>query len=128
MMVARLRAVPIALTDIGIAVGLGLAVACPRILALDCGRLVRRGAEFSFSLYALHVPVAIMTGALLESVLGRHGIEIPGPWAYSAFALALAVVLLVSDLFARLTEDRTEAFRSWLSRLVPTGRRARRAS
>jgi peptidoglycan/LPS O-acetylase OafA/YrhL len=117
MVLSRAKVTPIVMTDAGIAVGLALALASRPIACFRIAEaVVRRGAGFSYSLYVLHVPVALLIGATLETLGWPRGLAAPGAAAYSAFAITCALTLAAAWLFARATEDHTAAFRRWLKR------------
>lgn len=88
-------------------------------LLRGCSRL----AHSSFSLYAIHMPVVVFIGAWAIPDRGDR-LSLVGP---SAVFLLLIVVLLVviAELFARFTEQRTEIVRTVLLRRL--GQRAGRS-
>jgi peptidoglycan/LPS O-acetylase OafA/YrhL len=83
------------------------------------GRLHAPLANFSFSLYAIHMPVIIFARAGAGHFLGR---DWPAQLATPAnYAMAIAVVLVTcvsGYAFSRLTEARTSAARRALRRLL----------
>jgi peptidoglycan/LPS O-acetylase OafA/YrhL len=112
MVLSRTQWLPLVATDVGIALGLALALATRRIARLQIADgWVRRGADFSFSLYLLHVPVGLAAGALLERAGWPRDLAPPGAATYSAFGLAVCIALGAAFLFARATEANTGAVR-----------------
>jgi peptidoglycan/LPS O-acetylase OafA/YrhL len=79
--------------------------------------LVGRFADFSFTLYLVHMPVVIFIAAALT----RNG---TARWQPSAAHLAMlvpltAVILAYAWLVARFTEARTARARRWITRRIP---------
>src|SRR5262249_60417101 len=67
MVVSRAALVPQSVTDWFVAGGLALAVTNAAIMRWTTGvPAIPRGAGFSYSLYAIHLPVCIFIGALME--------------------------------------------------------------
>ncbi|HTG38744.1 acyltransferase family protein [Sphingomonas sp.] len=87
----------------------------PRFLA----PLARFGASGSFSLYAIHFPIAMLAAGL---IVGPQRLS-PGVHAVAIVALLLGASIILAALFARPTEARTGAFRAWLMRRT-AGRRS----
>jgi peptidoglycan/LPS O-acetylase OafA/YrhL len=128
MILSRAKVAPQLATDGGVAVGLAIALACAPIVRVRIvDSLVRRGAAFSFSLYILHLPVALVIGAALEKLGWRRELAPPGLAAYVAFGITVALTMAVAYGFARLTEDHTAAVRRWLwrSSAMPKGAETR---
>jgi peptidoglycan/LPS O-acetylase OafA/YrhL len=120
MVLSRANAVPMLMTDTGIAIGLAIALASQPIASFRIAdRIVTRGAAFSFSLYLLHLPVGLLVGAVLERLGWPSGLAPPGPATHSAFVVTVLFALLAAYLFARVTEDNTATFRRWLRRSTP---------
>jgi peptidoglycan/LPS O-acetylase OafA/YrhL len=119
LIVSRAALLPSVATDLGVGIGLTLAVACRGIAnAPVLERLAARGASFSYSLYLLHLPVGVFAGAILQRLGFPQTLMLPGPRAYAAFALIAAAALSAAMLFARLTESHTASFRRFLSRQI----------
>ncbi len=77
-------------------------------------------ANFSFSIYSIHMPILVLCRVLVDSTLGPTYALQPatlGNWGI-LFAV-LAIVLLASYNFARLTEAQTGAARRFLSASLP---------
>jgi len=115
LVISRAAVLPGPVTDIGVAIGLALALACPRIVSFNIAqRLVRRGAGLSYSLYVIHLPLVIFVGAILERSGWPKTLAPPGPQTYAAFACVVAAAIGAAYLFAKATEDNTAAVRGWL--------------
>jgi peptidoglycan/LPS O-acetylase OafA/YrhL len=81
-------------------------------------------ADFSFSLYATHMPVVIFARALIGHFLGRDWAMQLATGANYAMAIAIAIAAIASAYgFSRLTEAKTgaarRALRGALDRLIP---------
>ena len=130
LVLSRLAVVPPLVSDFLIAIGITTAVSCRELMRIgDKVSFVRRGAAFSYSLYLIHLPVCIFIGALYERFAGwpSHLVQ-PDGMGILAFCVMVAATLLIANLFARLTEDHTSAFRRRLMQLranfprtAPTG-------
>jgi peptidoglycan/LPS O-acetylase OafA/YrhL len=105
------------LTDLGIGAGLALALACPTIANADLlSSIAARGAGFSYSLYLIHLPLAVFVGGLLERLGWPSVLTPPGLPTMAAFAITVVAAISGAILFARLTENHTAAFRRFLTR------------
>lgn len=119
LVVSRLQVVPPFVTDLAVGLGTALAIANARLLTwCPLQRPVRIGADFSYSLYLIHVPVTVFAGALLERFGWPAALVQPGFAAYAAFAALVGVALVAAFLFAQATERHTDRVRRIL-----TGRR-----
>jgi peptidoglycan/LPS O-acetylase OafA/YrhL len=119
LVVSRTAVLPLFVTDLGVGIGLALAVACRGIAnAPIVEPLAARGASFSYSLYLIHLPVGVFAGAILQRLGFPETLMLPGPSAYASFALIAATALTAAILFAQLTERHTASFRRFLTRRV----------
>jgi peptidoglycan/LPS O-acetylase OafA/YrhL len=113
--VARLQLAPPVWTDLIVGFGTALAIANRRLLRwCPFERPVRTGAGFSYSLYLVHLPVAVLCGALLERIGWPAALVVPSSSAYAVYAGMVLVVLAVAFAFAQVTERHTAAVRSLL--------------
>lgn len=114
MLLARTHLFPGWIMDLAIAVSFGAALCSARMLALcPAPRLLAALADTSYSLYVIHLPVIMLTVALLETG------AIAGPIEASAanlwmFALTSAIAVGAAILFAAGTEAHTARFRRML--------------
>jgi len=131
LVLSRAALLPSLVTDACVAGGLAIAVASPVVMQWTAGvYAVPRGAAFSYSLYAIHLPVCVFVGALLERFAGwPHTLVQPDVRGLLAFGLMVICALAAARGFAYLTEDRTAAVREWLMSLRTSARwQAGRAS
>ena len=114
-LVSRLQAVPPVCTDLIVGLGTALAIANSRLLAwCPLPGLVRTGADFSFSLYLIHVPVTVLLGAFLERLGWPPSLVAPGLPAYLAFSCLVTGALVAAFAFAQATERHTGKVRRLL--------------
>ena len=117
LVLSRTSLVPGLLADLGVGLGLAVALSCRQISNADIlSPIAARGAAFSYSLYLIHLPIGVFVGGVLERFGWPTTLIMPGPAAYSAFALIVATALTCAYLFAQLTEKHTARFRRFLSR------------
>jgi len=119
LVVSRAALVPQSVTDWFVAGGLALAVTNAAIMRWTTGvPAIPRGAGFSYSLYAIHLPVCIFIGALMERfVQWPTTLVQPDLRGILAFIVMIAGALVAARGFAFLTEDKTAALREWLTNL-----------
>ena len=96
-------------------VGLVFGAATGRLAFLNFRPLVLVG-QASYSLYLIHLPIGVFVGGVLERLGWPATLIAPGPAAYAAFALIVAIALACAYLFAQLTEKHTARFRRFLSK------------
>lgn len=114
LIVSRLALMPQPVCDVFIALAFAVVLwamlrgAAPRVTGLQL--LANYGANASFSLYAIHYPVALFAIA----VAGWNARLQPGSGALWRFALAVLVAVTAGWIFARLTEARTPRLRAAL--------------
>ncbi|MGA5299886.1 acyltransferase family protein [Nucisporomicrobium flavum] len=84
-----------------------------------------RYADSSYSLYAVHLPIAALIAALLTPQAAHRWAPSPAHWL--ALAALSAVLVAAGWLFARVTERHTSRLRAVLDSLLrsPAGRHAR---
>jgi len=81
-------------------------------------------ADFSFSLYSIHMPILIFARALVGHVLGRDwASQLATPQNYAVGFVTMGVIIVVAYVFSRFTEAKTgftrRALRGMLDRLIP---------
>jgi hypothetical protein len=126
LVLSRLGIVALHATDLIAAFGITAAVSCRGLMKIGSGiPAISRGAAFSYSLYLIHLPTGIFIGALYERFAGWPSRLVqPDFKGLLGFAVMIGVVLFIANLFARLTEDHTTAFRRKLMSLRTNSGRA----
>jgi peptidoglycan/LPS O-acetylase OafA/YrhL len=109
--VARAMVIPIFATDICTVIGLVLAFGCRPLMAWKRFDIFSRLAAFSYSLYAIHLPVVVLCARVLE----WSGEMSPQPEvsarATAAFVLSVAIATAAAYGFAKATEANTSFIR-----------------
>lgn len=76
-------------------------------------------ADFSFSLYAIHMPILIFARAGASAMLGEAWVtQLAQPANYVLALVVMATILLIAWVFSRFTEARTGAARRVLRRAM----------
>jgi peptidoglycan/LPS O-acetylase OafA/YrhL len=109
---SRARILPDVATDLVITAGLVLVFACKQMMQRDFfGPIIARAAGFSYSLYAIHLPVVVLCARALE----RAGFTGPEPGIGFgngiAFVGSILIALVAAVVFASVTEANTETVR-----------------
>ena len=119
LLVSRLKIAPVLITDLCVAAGFALCLMSRPLMQWrpwrPVERIVRRGAGLSYSLYLIHLPVAVFALGLMEAWLAwpAHVVQ-PGAAGWIIFAALIGFILLSAWLFAKATEDNTETLRRFL--------------
>ena len=77
-------------------------------------------ADFSFSLYSIHMPILILLRSVEDSVMGPEWakqLATPAHWA--SLAVVMSICVAVAYVFSRFTEAHTGAARRYLSGALP---------
>jgi peptidoglycan/LPS O-acetylase OafA/YrhL len=117
--ISRLSILPVLATDLWVAAGFALCLTSRPLMQWTAwrpfDRLIRRGAGFSYSLYLTHLPVAVFGLGLLEHYFSwpAHLVQ-PTMSGWLAFTALTVLAISAAWLFAKGTEDRTEAARAAL--------------
>ncbi|WP_166787876.1 acyltransferase family protein [Cryobacterium adonitolivorans] len=78
-------------------------------------------AHYSFSLYAIHMPiVALLSAVLVPDVADRWT---PGPWTILAFLAIVVFLEVLAAVFASFTESKTDTVRGWMRAPLARSRR-----
>jgi peptidoglycan/LPS O-acetylase OafA/YrhL len=114
-LLSRMQVVPIYGTDLIVGLGTALAVANKRLLRWGLfGRPIRIAADFSYSLYLIHIPVTVFLGGVIEHFGWPSRLVAPGVPAYAVFAGLVAASLVLAALYAQATERHTSRVRQLL--------------
>ena len=75
-------------------------------------------ADFSFSLYSIHVPMLIFARAAVGHILGRDwALQLATPQHYASATAIMAATIASAYVFSRFTEAKTSAARRALRRI-----------
>ncbi|EIM24727.1 acyltransferase family protein [Microvirga lotononidis] len=109
---SRTQSVPVYATDLMVGLGTALAIANGRLLGwCPLRKPVRIGADFSYSLYLIHVPVTVLLGGIIEHFGWHSTLVVPSAPVYAAFAGLVISALVAAFLFAQVTERHTDRVR-----------------
>jgi peptidoglycan/LPS O-acetylase OafA/YrhL len=76
-------------------------------------------ASFSFSLYALHVPMIVFLKHLVVSNFGLRQLSPSEPWHIAVYIAMLGIIMIGSYLSYWLFESRTYRIRNLAKTLLP---------
>ncbi|MBV8450048.1 MAG: acyltransferase, partial [Hyphomicrobiales bacterium] len=83
LVVSRTTLVPGVVADLGVGIGLAIAISCRKIASAEILKSVAaRGAAFSYSLYLIHLPIGVFVGGLLERLGWPRTLVAPALEAY----------------------------------------------
>ena len=106
-------------TDIVISLGTALAIACRPVITFSIApRLFAWMAGFSYTLYAIHLPLVFLIIAIFQSIGFPRDKILAGPVAFMEFCITVVVCLLVAFLVSLVTERKTNQARAALLRAL----------
>ncbi len=109
------------MTDLIIAAGAAAAIACRPLAALPLApRFFGWAAGFSYTLYAIHLPLILLIATLFETI-GLPPDLAPGRTPFVEFAVTIAISLLAAFLVSLVTERKTGRIRAAMLRMCPPG-------
>lgn len=115
MAISRLKIVNIIETDIGIALGISIAISSKSLTTFPLlPRFAAWAASFSYSLYATHLPIVFLLIAIFQNMGLPKVRMVPGPLPFMAFCACVISSLLFAYVFSLLTERNTAKFRAYL--------------
>ncbi|MFO1114649.1 MAG: acyltransferase [Beijerinckiaceae bacterium] len=86
-------------------------------------------ADFSYTLYATHMPILVFLWALIAAFAGdAWRMQLATPTHYAVATGALLFCMACAWLMSRFTEARTGAVRAWLRRVAPGARSAEKSA
>ncbi len=112
---SRHQAIPLFITDVVIAAGLALVVGCRKLMGFDRFAIIGATlAGFSYSLYAIHLPLVVISARALEWI-GAVDAQPQLSLRYgAAYITSVVFALLAAFSFAAVTEANTDALRKTL--------------
>jgi peptidoglycan/LPS O-acetylase OafA/YrhL len=117
MAASRLQIVDILITDTVICIGTIIAISCRSLVAVSIfPRFFNWAASWSFSLYAVHLPIIFFVLAAYQNLGLPTRKVVTGPLAFMEFSGCLVVALTSAYSFSLFTERNTDLLRQWLLR------------
>jgi peptidoglycan/LPS O-acetylase OafA/YrhL len=118
MVLGHLKAASELETDTIIAVGAAIAIACRPLATFPLApRLVGWVAGFSYTLYAIHLPLVFLVVSIFQSIgFPRENVP-PSPVAFMEFGVTIAICLLTAFLVSLVTERKTGQIRATMLRM-----------
>jgi peptidoglycan/LPS O-acetylase OafA/YrhL len=102
-----------------VAFGLALALSSRSLGRIGDFQIVRRAAEFSYSLYVIHLPCCVFVAAIYERWFHwPPALVQPDLRGIAGFAGLVVVAVGAAWLFSLLTEKHTTRARRWLRRVL----------
>ncbi len=125
MLIAELHMVDQVRADLIVAIAFALVVACRPLIARPVlPRFFDWAASFSYSLYAINLPIIYLTATLLQSAGFPANEMAPGPQAFLAFGICVAATTASAFLLSLVTERQTPRLRAWLKSAMSQDGRA----
>ena len=119
MAVRHLKAAGELETDTMIAAGAAIAIACRPLVAFPLApRLFGWAAGFSYTLYAIHLPLVWLIVTLFRNIGFPPDIP-PSPAAFVELGVTIAVCLLTAFLVSLVSERKTGQIRAAMLRMCP---------
>jgi peptidoglycan/LPS O-acetylase OafA/YrhL len=107
------------MTDLIIAVGAAFTIACRPLAAFPLApRFFGWVAGFSYTLYAIHLPLILFTATMFENI-GFPPDMVPSPVPFMEFGVTIAICLLAAFLTALVFEKKTGQIRAAILRMCP---------
>jgi peptidoglycan/LPS O-acetylase OafA/YrhL len=118
MAISRITPDSVLETDTIIAVGTAIAIACRPIVEFPLApRLSGWAAGFSYTLYAIHLPLVFLIVAIFQSIGFPRDQVPPSPASFMEFGVTIAICLLTAFLVSLVTERKTGQIRSAMMRM-----------
>jgi peptidoglycan/LPS O-acetylase OafA/YrhL len=120
MAMARLKSASGLEANTLIAAGTALAIACrPMVEFRLAPRFSSWAAGFSYTLYAIHVPLVFLIVAIFQNLGFPRDKIPPSTLAFMEFGITVAICVLVAYLVSLVTERKTSQIRAAMMRMCP---------
>ncbi|MGI8570765.1 MAG: acyltransferase family protein [Methylocella sp.] len=107
-------------TDTIIAAGAAIAMACRPLVEFPLApRLSGWAAGFSYTLYAIHLPLIFLMVAIFQNIGFQRDKIPPSPLAFMEFGVTIAICLLAAFLVSLVSERKTGQVRAAMLRMCP---------
>jgi peptidoglycan/LPS O-acetylase OafA/YrhL len=119
MVLRHLKVAGMLQTDTIIAAGTAIAIACRPMVAFPLApRLFGWAAGFSYTLYAIHLPLVYLIVAIFQNTGFPQDKVPPSPAAFMEFGVTIAICLLAAFLVSLVSERKTGQVRAAMMRRV----------
>jgi peptidoglycan/LPS O-acetylase OafA/YrhL len=106
--------------DTIIAAGTAIAIACRPMIEFPLApRLFGWAAGFSYTLYAIHLPLVYLIVAIFQNTGFPQDKVPPSPAAFMEFGVTIAICLLAAFLVSLVSERKTGQVRTAMMRMCP---------
>ena len=120
MTMARFKAASDLETHTIIAAGTAIAIACrPMVEFRLAPRLFAWAAGFSYTLYAIHLPLVFLIVAIFQNIGFLRDQGPPSPVAFMEFAVTIVICLIAAFLVSLVSERKTGQIRAAMMRMCP---------
>lgn len=120
MVAGHLKAAGELEVDSMIAAGTAITIACRPLAAFPFApRLFGWAAGFSYTLYAIHLPLVFLTVTLFQNIGFPRDKVPPGPVAFMELGITIAFCLLTAFLVSLVTERKTGQIRTAILKMCP---------
>jgi peptidoglycan/LPS O-acetylase OafA/YrhL len=120
MAIARFKIANVLETDMIVAAGTAIAIACrPPVEFPFAPRLFGWAAGFSYTLYAIHFPLVYFIADIFQNIGFPRDQVPPSPRAFMEFGVTIAICLLAAFLVSLVTERKTGRVRAAMLRMCP---------
>jgi peptidoglycan/LPS O-acetylase OafA/YrhL len=75
-------------------------------------------ADFSYTVYLMHVPLLVLITAILSSNFGVQFVVAPTPWLFLILAVIVLVIYVALYLFSLITERFTPNVKAFLAGMI----------
>ncbi len=120
MAIARFKIASVLETDMIVAAGTAIAIACRPLVEFPFApRLFGWAAGFSYTLYAIHFPLVYFIADIFQNIGFPRDQVPPSPRAFMEFGVTIAICLLAAFLVSLVTERKTGRVRAAMLRMCP---------
>jgi peptidoglycan/LPS O-acetylase OafA/YrhL len=107
-------------TNTIVAAGTAIAIACRAMAAFPLvPRLSGWAAGFSYTLYAIHLPIMWLIVAIFQNIGFPQDLGPPSPAAFMEFGVTIAICLIAAFLVSLVSERKTGQVRAAMVRMCP---------
>ncbi len=120
MVISRLKFASMLETDTIVAAGTAIVIACrPMVSFALAPRFFGWAAGFSYTLYAIHLPLVFLIVAIFQNIGFPRDQGPPSPVAFMEFGVTIAICLLAAFLVSLVSERKTGQVRAAMMKMCP---------